>query len=136
MLGREPGRDHADHHDVLPPDVCDDKLLMFRGGVSGNTWFQTYLEVFSLVLGVVRLLTMSRTDVRDLVAVFIGSLGLWVCSRYLCKVATGQHGLGRRRGRFSVPGRQRPITSLDGEIDVSPREELAAADPGAVPVRR
>ena len=80
----QPRRDHADHHDVFFTDVRDDQLLVFRGGVFRNTWFQTYLEVFSLVLGVVGLSLMSGTHVRDFLVIFFGSLGLRVCCWNLC----------------------------------------------------
>ena len=103
MLGRKPRRDHADHHDVLFTDVRDDKCLMLRRRVSGHAGLPTDVEVFSLVLGVAGLLTVSGTHVRDLVAVFSRCVGFWVWGRLLRPVTTRQHGLGRRGSGLSVP---------------------------------
>ena len=90
------GRDHPNHHDVLFTDVRDDKCLLLRRRVSGDAGLPTDVEVFSLVLGVVRLSFVFGTHVRDLVAVFSRCVGLWFWGRVLCKIATRQHGLGRR----------------------------------------
>ena len=128
------GRHHANNHDVLFTDVRDDKCLMLRRRVSGHAGLPTDVAVFSLVLGVVRLSFVFGTHVRDILALFISSFGLWRRGRLLCKIAKSEHGLGRRGSGFPVPGRARSIVSIDREVDVPPRQELAAPNFGAVPV--
>ena len=100
MLGRKPRRDHADHHDVFFTDVRDDQCLMLCRRVSGDAGLPTDVEVFSLVLGSIRLSFVSGTHVRDLVAVFTSSIGFWIWGRLLRPVTTRQHGLGRRGSGF------------------------------------
>ena len=96
MLGRKPRRDHPNHHDVLFTDVRDDKCLLLRRRVSGDSWLPADVAVFSLVLGVAGLLTVSGTHVRYFLVVFLGSIGFWFWGRLLRPVSTRQHGLGRR----------------------------------------
>ena len=50
---------------------------MLRRRVSGHAGLPTDVEVFSLVLGVVRLLFVSGTHVRYFLVVFSGSIGVW-----------------------------------------------------------
>ena len=134
MLGRKPRRDHADHHDVFFTDVRDDQCLMLCRRVSGDAGLPTDVAVFSLVVSIARLSFVFGTHVRDLVAVFTSSIGLWLRCWYLCAIATRQHGLGRRGSGFPVSSRSRSTTGIDREIDVSPRQELAAPNISVVPV--
>ena len=134
MPRREPRRDHPNNHDVLFTDVRYDKCLMFCRRVSGDSWVPTDVAVFSLVLGVVRLSFVFGTHVRHILALFIGSIGLWRRRWILCSKSKGIDGLGRRRRGLSVPGRSGSTVSTHGAINVSPRQELAASNTSAVPV--
>ena len=134
MSRGQPRRDNPNNHDVLPTHVRDDQRVLLRGRVSGHARVPTDLALLPLVLRSIRLLTMSGTDVRDQLAVLASSPRVWLRGRLLRPVSTGQHGLGRRGSWFQVPSSSRSIISLDREINVSPRQELAAADSRAVPV--
>ena len=126
MLGRKPRRDHPNHHDVLFTDVRDDKCLLLRRRVSGDAGLPTDVEVFSLVLGVVGLslclgLMFAISWLYSLVALAFGfGVGFYVRSR---RVSTdwGDAGAG-----FRFPSRSRSVTSFNREVNVSPRQELAA----------
>ena len=47
---------------------------------------------------------------------------------FYVRITKSQHGLGRRGSGFPVPSGSRSVTSINREINVSPREELAAAN--------